>query len=52
MKKTILDKEEQKILTGLLYNQISFGTTLEVFGELTKEGVERLNLLRIFLLGF
>jgi len=42
----ILNEEEQKVLIGLLYNQITFGTTLEVFGELSLEGIKRLDSLR------
>ncbi len=39
-------EDEEKALIGILYNNLSFSTTMEVFGELTKEGVKRLNLLR------
>ncbi len=42
----ILRQEEEKMLVGILYNHLTFGTTMEVFGELTKEGVVRLDGLR------
>lgn len=29
----ILTEDEEKALIGLLYNHVSFGTTLQVFGE-------------------
>ncbi len=42
-------EEEEKSLVGLLYNHISFGTTMEVFGELDKKGLSRLvNMRNIF----
>jgi hypothetical protein len=41
-----LTGDEEKALVGILYNHITFGTTMEVFGELTPEGVKRLNDLR------
>ena len=46
MKELSLGETEQKALTGVLYNHIAFGTTMEVFGELTREGIERLHSLR------
>ncbi|MBW2963444.1 hypothetical protein KY306_01570 [Candidatus Woesearchaeota archaeon] len=46
MNKFNLEEQEEKALIGLLYNHISFGTTLEVLGELKEEGIDRLNLLR------
>lgn len=52
MKKFILKENEEKILVGILYNHITFGTTLEVFGELTLEGIQRLDLLRNILRKF
>lgn len=39
-------EDEEKSLVGLLYNHISFGTTMEMFGELEKGGLARLNNLR------
>lgn len=47
MEKYNLEEQEEKALVGLLYNHVSFGTTLEVLGELKEEGTERLNLLRV-----
>lgn len=41
-----LTEDEGKALVGILYNHLSFATTLEVFGELSTEGVKRINLLR------
>ncbi len=41
-----LTEEEEKMLVGLLYNQLTFGTTMEVFGELTQDGIKRLNNIR------
>jgi hypothetical protein len=46
MHKTILTDAEEKMLVGLLYNHLSFGTTLEVFGELSPDGIKRLTDLR------
>ncbi len=46
MEKFALTNEEEKSLVGILYNHITFGTTMEVFGELTPSGVKRLNDLR------
>lgn len=46
MENIALTNEEEKILVGILYNHITFGTTMEVFGELAPEGVKRLNDLR------
>ncbi len=45
-KKSFLDESEEKALVGILYNHITFGTTLEIFNELTPEGIKRLDLLR------
>jgi len=42
----LLNETEEKLLIGLLYNHVSFGTTLEVSGELNGAGIQRLNLLR------
>ena len=41
-----LTKDEEKALIGLLYNHITLGTTLEVFGELNQNGVQRIDVLR------
>jgi hypothetical protein len=41
----LIDSEE-KSLVGLLYNHISFGTTMEMFNELGEGGLARLNNLR------
>jgi len=49
MKKLNLEEQEEKALVGILYNHISFGTTLEILGELKEEGIQRLNLLRSLL---
>jgi len=46
MRKFNLEEQEEKALVGILYNHISFGTTLEILGELKEEGIQRLNLLR------
>jgi hypothetical protein len=46
MEKFNLEEQEEKALVGILYNHISFGTTLEILGELKEEGIQRLNLLR------
>lgn len=43
MDNTTFTETEEKSLVGLLYNHISLGTTLEVFGETTKEGIARLD---------
>ena len=40
-----LSETEEKALVGLLYNHVSFGTTLQVFGEAGEDN-ERINLLR------
>jgi hypothetical protein len=45
-KQNILTEEEEKALVGILYNHLSFGTTLEILGELQPAGIQRLNLLR------
>ncbi|MBI2474687.1 MAG: hypothetical protein HYV68_03220 [Candidatus Taylorbacteria bacterium] len=41
-----LTDNEEKMMEGLLYNSMSFGTTQEVFGELNDSGVQRLRVLR------
>ncbi|MDP3900349.1 MAG: hypothetical protein Q8Q23_04685 [bacterium] len=46
MENLSLIEDEEKALIGILYNHLSFSTTLEVFGELTSEGVQRVNALR------
>lgn len=46
MKKFIPKEDEEKALVGILYNHITFGTTLEIFNELTLNGIQRLNSLR------
>lgn len=33
MNDSVLSENEEKALVGLLYNHVSFGTTLQVFGE-------------------
>ncbi len=40
-----LDENEEKALVGLLYNHVSFGTTLQVFGE-TSDDNARIETLR------
>ncbi len=40
-----LNETEEKALVGLLYNHVSFGTTLQVFGE-AHEDNGRINTLR------
>lgn len=45
-KKINLDENEEKAMVGILYNHLSFSTSLEVFGELTKEGIDRIDSLR------
>lgn len=35
----ILNETEEKALIGLLYNHVSFGTTLQVFNETTTDNV-------------
>lgn len=42
---TDLNENEEKALVGLLYNHVSFGTTLQVFGETTSDNA-RINTLR------
>ncbi len=45
-----LREGEEKAMVGILYNHITYATTMEVFGELTPEGVDRIDVLRgIFL---
>lgn len=46
MEKFNLSADEEKALIGLLYNHLSFGATLEVFGELKEGGEKRLDVLR------
>ena len=46
MNKIKLSPDEEKSLIGILYNHLTFGTSLEVFGELTQEGGQRLTQLR------
>jgi hypothetical protein len=41
-----LTDAEEKSLVGLLYNHVTLGTTLEVFGEETADGVKRIDTLR------
>ena len=41
-----LAPDEEKALVGILYNHLVFGTTMEVFKELSPEGIKRLDLLR------
>ena len=41
----MLNEQEEKALIGLLYNHVSFGTTLQVFGEAGAEN-DRINTLR------
>lgn len=41
-----LTEAEEKSLVGLLYNHVTFGTTQEVFGEETAEGIKRIETLR------
>lgn len=38
--------DEEKALVGILYNHLVFGTTMEVFKELSPEGIKRLDILR------
>jgi len=45
----IFSAEEEKAMVGILYNHLVFGTTMEVAGELNKEGVNRLENLRSLL---
>lgn len=49
MENFILSEGEEKSLVGILYNHLTFGTTMEIFGELTPEGVKRLDSLRALL---
>ena len=39
-------ENEEKTLIGILYNYVSFGTTLEVFGETKIENFNRVRILR------
>ncbi len=45
---TNLSENEEKALVGLLYNHVSFGTTLQVFGEASVENA-RIETLRAIL---
>jgi hypothetical protein len=49
MENYILTENEEKSLVGILYNHLSFGTTLEVLGELQEEGIKRIDLQRSIL---
>ncbi len=40
-----LNENEEKALVGLLYNHVTFGTTMQVFGEASEEN-GRINTLR------
>lgn len=42
---TALSESEEKALVGVLYNHVSFGTTLQVFGEVGDDN-GRINTLR------
>lgn len=46
MEKLDLLPEEEKSLVGVLYNHISFGSSMEIFGELEEEGIKRIDNLR------
>lgn len=41
-----ISEDEEKALVGILYNHLSFSTTLEVFNELTPAGIKRIDGLR------
>lgn len=41
-----LTEEEEKAMVGMLYNSLSFGTTLEVFNQINEDGIKRLDVLR------
>jgi len=41
-----LTEEEEKSLVGILYNHLSFATTLEAFNEITANGLKRTQTLR------
>ncbi|MDP3784907.1 MAG: hypothetical protein Q8R12_02420 [bacterium] len=41
-----LAEDEEKALVGILYNHITYTSTLEVFGGLTPDGIKRLEILR------
>ena len=45
---TLLTETEEKSLIGLLYNHVTFGTTLQVFGEVATEHA-RIDALRVVL---
>jgi hypothetical protein len=49
MEKHILTEDEEKSLVGILYNHLSFGTTLELLGELQELGIKRIDLQRSIL---
>lgn len=42
----ILTEAEEKAMIGILYNHLSFATTMEMFGELGDHGVARVEQLR------
>ncbi|MDP3729775.1 MAG: hypothetical protein Q8R26_03475 [bacterium] len=44
-----LHADEEKALVGILYNHITYTSTLEVFGGLTPDGIKRLETLRTIL---
>ena len=46
MRQTTLTDAEEKSLVGILYNHISFASSMEVFGELEANGLNRLAQLR------
>jgi hypothetical protein len=46
LEKIKLVEEEEKALVGILYNHLGLGTTMEVFGEISIEGIKRLGLFR------
>ncbi len=48
MNDIVLTETEEKALVGVLYNHVSFGTTLQVFGEADTENA-RIETLRIAL---
>ncbi len=41
-----LTESEEKSFVGILYNHITYSTTMEVFGELSLEGIQRIDVLR------
>lgn len=42
----LLTEAEEKAMIGILYNYLSFATTMEMFGELGEGGVTRIESLR------